>query len=54
MVVINMIDYKIVAQVKKKKKPLTGILRKVMVILGVIFILMESRFHADSCFRASL
>lgn len=44
MVVINMIDYKIVAQVKKKKKPLTGILRKVMVILGVIFILMGIAF----------
>ena len=35
-----MYNYKIVEQVKRKRKPMAGVLSKIMVIFGVIFVLM--------------
>ena len=37
---IYMYDYKIVEQVSRKKKHMSGALRKVMVIFAVLFVLM--------------
>ena len=38
-------DYKMVVQVKRKKKKMSGLLRVVMVVLGVLFVLMGIVFN---------
>ena len=38
---IYMYDYKIVEQVSRKKKSMSGVLRKVMVLFAVIFVIMN-------------
>ena len=35
-----MYDYKIVEQVSRKKKSMSGVLRKVMILFAVIFVIM--------------
>ena len=37
---IYMYDYKIVEQVSRKKKSMSGVLRKVMILFAVIFVIM--------------
>ena len=37
---VEMYDYRIVEQVSRKKKPMSGALRKVMVIFAVLFVLL--------------
>ena len=38
--IIDMYDYKIVEQVSRKKKSMSGVLRKVMILFAVIFVIM--------------
>ena len=38
--IVYMYDYKIVEQVSRKKKSMSGVLRKVMVLFAVIFVIM--------------
>ena len=38
--IIYMYDYKIVEQISRKKKSMSGVLRKVMVLFAVIFVIM--------------
>ena len=38
--IIDMYDYKIVEQVSRKKKNMSGVLRKVMILFAVIFVIM--------------
>lgn len=38
--IIYMYDYKIVEQVSRKKKSMSGVLRKVMILFAVIFVIM--------------
>ena len=38
--IIDMYDYKIVEQVSRKKKSMSGVLRKVMVLFAVIFVIL--------------
>ena len=38
--IIDMYDYKIVEQVSRKKKSMSGVLRKVMILFAVIFVTM--------------
>ena len=38
--IVYMYDYKIVEQVSRKKKSMSGILRKVMILFAVIFVIM--------------
>ena len=40
--IIDMYDYKIVEQVSRKKKSMSGVLRKVMILFAVIFVIMGS------------
>lgn len=44
-------NYKIVEQVSRKKKSMSGVLRVVMIIFAVLFVVMESRFPRHLCFR---
>ena len=38
--IIYMYDYKIVEQISRKEKSMSGVLRKVMVLFAVIFVIM--------------
>ena len=38
--IIYMYDYKIVEQISRKKKSMSGVLRKVMVLFAVIFVIL--------------
>ena len=38
--IIDMYDYKIVEQISRKKKSMSGVLRKVMVLFAVIFVIL--------------
>ena len=38
--IVYMYDYKIVEQVSRKKKSMSGVLRKIMIIFAVIFVIM--------------
>ena len=38
--IIYMYDYKIVEQISRKKKSMSGVLRKVMILFAVIFVIM--------------